>query len=315
MPLGMTAPPVLCLTDVHKAYAGRPAVRGVSFTIPGGGITGILGPNGAGKSSLLKMILGILGPDDGSIALWGKAPEIGGLAKVGYLPEERGLYRKMKCAEIIAYFAQLKGVPAGEAKKRARALLETHGLGAWADRPVKQLSKGMAQKVQILACVAHEPDLIILDEPFSGLDPVNQATVETLVTDLAAAGKTVLFSTHVMEHAERLCDRIILIGRGRKLFDGPVSDALGLVPRSAIVDVDQGFDAVGTLASRGFRAEAIEGGEDGAARVRLALSDASEGRRALTALLEAGAPLRQFEPNRPHLRDAFVQLVNAAEAV
>jgi ABC-2 type transport system ATP-binding protein len=299
---------VLELDRVSKRYGEVLAVDGVSFAIPGGGITGILGPNGAGKSTTLKMIVGVLGPSAGAIRLFGAAPAIGTLARVGYLPEERGLYRRMTPASAIRYFARLKGMKAGPADAAARRLLDEHGLGAWADKPVKSLSKGMAQKVQILAAVAHDPDFVLLDEPFSGLDPVNQQTLEDLVVGLAARGKTVLFSTHVMEHAERLCQRIVLIARGRVAFDGATADALAQAPRAAVVATDAGFDAAGVLAAAGFAASA-EPCDPGETRLRVSLATGQDAGEVLKALVAAGAPLRLFEPTRAHLRDAFVKLV------
>src|SRR5262245_54050791 len=216
---------VLELEQVTKLYGDFRAVDQVSFQVQEGSITGFLGPNGAGKTTTLRMILGILKPTTGRIAVFGAPSALEVRQRVGYLPEEKGLYKKMKCWAIVAYFATLKGVDRGTAKRRAYELLERYGLKDFAEKRTEALSKGMGQKVQVLASIAHDPELVILDEPFSGLDPVNQQVLEEVVRDIAARGHTVLFSTHVMQHAERLCDRILLMARGRKIFDGDLAAA------------------------------------------------------------------------------------------
>ncbi|MEZ6023662.1 MAG: ATP-binding cassette domain-containing protein, partial [Hyphomonadaceae bacterium] len=209
-----------------KRYGARTAVEDLSFSVPQGAIYGVLGPNGAGKSTTLRMLVGVLRPTAGQISVLGAPPTREVMQRVGYLPEERGLYRGMSARAAIAYLARLKGTPSGKAFKRADALLTDHGLGKVKRKKIKTLSKGMAQKVQVLGAIAHEPELVIFDEPFSGLDPVNQKVLEETIRAQAAAGRTILFSTHVMEHAERLCDRILLIAHGRKAFEGTVPEAL-----------------------------------------------------------------------------------------
>ncbi|MET0544736.1 MAG: ATP-binding cassette domain-containing protein [Caulobacterales bacterium] len=310
----MTA--VLELQNVQKQFGGRPAVRGVSLAVEQGAIFGFLGPNGAGKTTSLRMALGIIEPDAGSALLFGKRPSAESLDRVGFLPEERGLYRKMKCEDIIVYFARLKGMHADAARLRARELLQRFGLADYARRKVKDLSKGMAQKIQVLAAVVHNPDLVILDEPFSGLDPVNQSALEDLVRDLAAQGRTVIFSTHVMEHAERLCDRIALIAGGRKIFDGGVREALAHCPRWVEIEAPKQSDMDGVAAALGAVAErsdhVCDDPED--IRWRLVLPKAIEPQAALRACLSRGVDVRLFEPHRPRLRDAFVQLVGDDDA-
>src|SRR5690606_17245031 len=194
-----------------KRYGARTAVQDLSFRVPAGSIYGVLGPNGAGKSSTLRMLVGVMRPTAGRISVLGGPLTRDVMQRVGYLPEERGLYRAMSARSAIAYLARLKGAPSGKAFKRADQLLNEHGLSKVKRKKVKTLSKGMAQKVQVLASIAHESELIIFDEPFSGLDPVNQRVLEDTIRAEAAKGKTILFATHVMEHAERLCDRILLI--------------------------------------------------------------------------------------------------------
>lgn len=303
----------LSIENLVKTYGPRRAVDGLSFAAPRGEIFGVLGPNGAGKSSTLRMIVGILRPTSGRVLLNGAPPSYAALKRVGYLPEERGLYKAMTARAAITYFARLKGTPAKEARRRADALLEAHGLGAVAGKKIKTFSKGMAQKVQILSTIAHKPDIVILDEPFSGLDPVNQASLEALVRELAADGCTVLFSTHVMEHAERMCDRVVLIANGRKAFEGSVSEALAEVARSAEVETDGPFELGMALAPLGFPTILIEGARPGARRWRVELDGSADAaQRCLAACVAAGAPLTAFEPARATLHDAFVKLVAQA---
>jgi ABC-2 type transport system ATP-binding protein len=286
----------------------RTAVRDLSFSVPQGAIYGVLGPNGAGKSTTLRMLVGVLRPSAGRISILGGPVSRDVLKRVGYLPEERGLYRAMNARAAIAYLARLKGTPAGQAFKRADRLLTEHGLGKVKRKKVKTLSKGMAQKVQVLGAIAHEPDLIIFDEPFSGLDPVNQRVLEETIRAQAAAGRTILFSTHVMEHAERLCDRILLITEGRKAFEGTVAHALALAPSVAMLETDGDFDLAGALRPRGFNIT-FDGEEHGNKRWRARLENGKGSRQLLQACVEAGAPLSLFEPARASLHEAFVALV------
>lgn len=291
-----------------KRYGARTAVDGLSFQVPRGGIYGVLGPNGAGKSSTLRMLVGVLRPNQGQVRIFGEAPSYDTLRRVGYLPEERGLYRKMSARGAIAYLARLKGMSSGRAFKRADELLKAHGLGDVRKKKVKMLSKGMAQKVQVLGAIAHEPELIIFDEPFSGLDPVNQRVLEDTIRNEAAAGRTILFSTHIMEHAERLCDRIVLIAGGKRAFEGTVNEALALAPSVAMLETDGGFDLAAALGQRGFNI-VPDGEEHGARRWRAKLENGKGSRQLLQACVEAGAPLSLFEPARASLHEAFVALV------
>ena len=213
------------LDGVTKRYGAFTAVDNLSFEVAKGEIYGFLGPNGAGKTTSLRMMLDIIQPTEGKIAILGSRSAIPVRRRIGYLPEERGLYRKMKAAESIAYFAQLRGLSRAEARAKAHELLERFGLEKFARSKNEALSKGMAQKVQLLATIAHEPELLILDEPFSGLDPINQQTLEDLIRDQRRAGRTIIFSTHVMQHAERLCDRFLILAGGRKRFEGTLGEA------------------------------------------------------------------------------------------
>jgi ABC-2 type transport system ATP-binding protein len=291
-----------------KRYGARTAVQDLSFTVPRGGIYGLLGPNGAGKSTTLRMLVGVLKPTEGQISVLGGPATLDTMQRVGYLPEERGLYRGMSARSAIAYLARLKGMPSGKAHKRADALLTDHGLGKFKRKKIKTLSKGMAQKVQVLAAIGHEPELVIFDEPFSGLDPVNQQVLEETIRSIAASGRTILFSTHVMEHAERLCDRILLIAHGRKAFEGTVPEALALAPSVAVLETDGDFDLAGALAPKGFSVS-LDGEEHGNRRWRARLENGRGSRQLLSACVEVGAPLSLFEPARASLHEAFVALV------
>jgi len=208
-----------------KTFDGKRAVDGVDLMVPAGTIYGVLGPNGAGKTTTLRMLLGIIDPDEGERKVLGQSQPLRAAGQIGYLPEERGLYPAMPAREAIAFMGALRGLPLKEGRRRADALLQAHGLGEAAHRAIRTLSKGMAQTVQILGTLVHGPKLIVLDEPFSGLDALNQGRLEALIREQAATGATILFSTHVIAHAERLCARIAIIAGGRVQFEGSVDDA------------------------------------------------------------------------------------------
>ncbi len=302
----------LRLDGVTKRYGQFTAVRDLSFSVGKGEIVGFLGPNGAGKSTSLRMALGVIPPDEGSVSLFGAAPEIKSLRRVGFLPEERGLYKKMTAEDTIVHFARLKGLEKALARKRAADLLEATGLGPFRKTRIAKLSKGMAQKVQILSTLAHAPDFLILDEPFSGLDPMNQQALEDLIRAEHDRGATILFSTHVMEHAERLCDRIVMVARGRKMFDGTIDEGLNLLGRAARIAVEPGFDLGAALAPKGFVAE--RAASKGAGETwRVAINKGGSAQDVLRAAIEAGAPIVSFTPEEGRLRDVFVTLAGEAE--
>jgi ABC-2 type transport system ATP-binding protein len=211
--------------QIVKRFDGDTAVDGIDLTIKKGSIFGILGPNGAGKTTTLRMLLGIIDPDEGERYLLGSSDPISKAHKVGYLPEERGLYQSMKAYDAIAFMGALRGLPLTEGRKRGREMMQNHGLGDAVDKQIRALSKGMAQTVQLLGTIVHEPDLIILDEPFSGLDALNQGKLERLIRGQADKGVTVIFSTHVIAHAERLCEEIAIVADGKVPFKGKVSAA------------------------------------------------------------------------------------------
>ena len=208
-----------------KSFDGKEAVRGIDIAVPEGSIYGILGPNGAGKTTTLRMLLGIIEPDRGTRTLLGHERPLEAAKIVGYLPEERGLYPAMTTKEAIAFMGALRGLPLEVGRKRGEILLQQNGLGDYVDKPIKSLSKGMAQTIQLFGTIVHKPKLVVLDEPFSGLDAINQGRLESLIRDEAASGTTVIFSTHVIHHAERLCERIAIIAGGLIRFEGLVSEA------------------------------------------------------------------------------------------
>lgn len=299
----------LQLEEVTKRYGAFTAVDHLSFTAERGKITGFLGHNGAGKTSTLRMALGLIAPTEGRITVLGETDARKVRDRIGFLPEERGLYRRMTAVEAISFFAQLKGVSARAAKAKAMELLESQGLEAAAKRHISALSKGMAQKVQLLAALAHEPELVILDEPFSGLDPVNQQTLESMIRNLARRGATVVFSTHVMQHAERLCEHVILLARGRKVFDGGVAAARAHAPRALVLEGQIDERKVAALPGvAGVVTEPIDGGQ----RVTAALKTGASGQDALRAAFSHGLDVTRFELKEPSLHEAFIVLTGSA---
>ena len=309
----------LRMSNASKHFGNFTAVDRLSFEVPKGKIIGFLGPNGAGKSTSLRIALGVMTPDQGEAQLFGAPPNLTALARVGFLPEERGLYKKMSPKATIAYFARLKGLSARDANLRADELLESSGLGRVASSKNSKLSKGMAQKVQILATLAHRPDFLILDEPFSGLDPVNQQVLEDLIRSEHARGATILFSTHVMEHAERLCDSIIMMAKGKKVFDGNLQAAYDTLDRGARLGVSDAFDAGAALKEAGFELTLDQTDEDehSISWWHAALPPGRNAQDLLRAAIEKGVPIAGFMPDEARLRDVFVNLAgpDAAEAL
>ena len=292
-------------SGLTKMFGKAYAVRGVNLNVPKGSIYGVLGPNGAGKTTTLRMLLGIIDPDSGQRRLLGETSPRNASNRVGYLPEERGLYPSMKAREAIAFMGALRGLDWQEGRKRAGVMMERAGLGAATDKKIKQLSKGMAQLVQLLGSIVHTPELIVLDEPFSGLDPVNQEHLEALILAERDRGATILFSTHVMGHAERLCDRLSIIAGGLVRFEGTVAEARGVLPMRAHYVPCAGAEAVAKLlpadaeqTSAGWRFTVPEGGAE----------------KLLLSLIKAGHGIEGLSIERPGLHDAFVRIVGEANA-
>ena len=292
-------------TDIVKDFGETRAVDGVSLSVPTGSIYGILGPNGAGKTTLIRILLGIIDPSSGTRRVLGHERPLDAAQQVGYLPEERGLYPAMYTREAIAFLGALRGLPLGEGRRRADELLERHGLGDWAKKPIRTLSKGMAQTAQLLGTIIHNPRLIVLDEPFAGLDAINQARLEELIRRETRAGATVIFSTHVIAHAERLCEHIAIIAKGRVVFDGTVDDARGrLRPivrlRTRAADGPWRSAIPGSARREGDQwvFELPEGGPE----------------PLLKALIDGGAGIEELSIERPGLHDAFVAIAGEAAA-
>jgi len=302
---------VLELNKVSKRYGTFTAVDDISFSIPAGSIYGFLGPNGAGKTTTIRMILDILKPDSGDIRILGESCALNVRHRIGYLPEEKGLYKKMRVWAIIAYFGTLKGMSKKEAKLRAFELLERYGLKDYAEAKVESLSKGMGQKVQVLSAVVHHPELVILDEPFSGLDPVNQEVLEQLINDMAQAGQTVIFSTHIMQHAERLCDRMLLITKGKKVFDGTLADAHAIIPRRVVLecagDIRPFIDPTGIIEVNEVFPEELA--PQGTRHWEIQIKEHTNPQTILQCCINAGIPLTRFDHTQPSLHDVFVRLV------
>lgn len=300
----MTA--ALTLEGVNKRYGGFHAVRDLSFHVEKGSICGFLGPNGAGKTSTIRMILGLQPATSGRIEILGADDGRRVRDRIGFLPEERGLYKKMTPVDAIAFFGALKGVPLGEGRRRAREMLEQQGLGGASRKKMKELSKGMAQKVQLIAAVVHRPEFVILDEPFSGLDPVNQQGLEAMIRGLAADGATVLFSTHVMQHAERLCDKVVLLARGRKAFEGTVDEAKATSRR--FLELEGPIEAAQVAALPGVADVEIASEHDGVRVLKAHLAPGARGQQTLKSAFLGGLDVHRFDLREPTLHDAFIDL-------
>ncbi len=291
----------LVVDGVSKRFGDHVAVNRISLAIPQGTIYGFLGPNGAGKTTTIRMVMDIFRPDEGRLTVLGHDQPAAVKNRVGYLPEEKGLYKKMKTGELVAYLGRLKGLSSAEAKRRARDLLTRYGLGEWVDKRCEALSKGMGQKVQLLATLIHEPELVILDEPFSGLDPVNAELLRDMILDIKRAGRTIIFSTHVMEQAEQICDSIILINKGRKILDGPLASVKASGEHAIRVDYDGDGSIMRTLPG-------VARVNDAGKTAELFLAPGGDPQQILAALVGRVA-IRRFDLREPSLHEVFVRAV------
>jgi ABC-2 type transport system ATP-binding protein len=291
--------------DLVKEFGETRAVDGVTLSVPAGSIYGILGPNGAGKTTLLRILLGIIDPSSGTRRVLGRERPLDAAREGGYLPEERGLYPAMYTREAIAFLGALRGLSLGEGRRRADELLERHNLGDWAKKPIRTLSKGMAQTAQLLGTIIHNPRLIVLDEPFAGLDAINQARLEELIRHETAEGATVIFSTHVIAHAERLCEHIAIIAKGRVAFDGTVDEARGRL---------RPIVRLRTRASDGPWRSAIPSSGRREGDQWVFELPASGPEPLLKALIEGEAGIETLAIERPGLHDAFVSIAGDAAA-
>lgn len=303
MPEKAEKPVSLRVENVTKRFGDFTAVEDLSFEVRAGRVFGFLGPNGAGKTTTIRMIVGITAPDDGSIHLFGEriSPELQN--RIGYLPEERGLYKKMKVVDQLRYFAELKGVPRDKAEKKIDFWLDRMQLSEWKRKKTTDLSKGMQQKIQFVSTVLHDPDLLILDEPFSGLDPVNVEFMIEVLSEFRTQEKTVIFSTHLMSTAERLCHDIILINKARKVISG------------SLREIKESY-GTNLIAFRGVGAERVLSDKSCVDRVvshadeqELHLASGVDPQQVLKALLDSGAAVTKFEITEPSLNDIFIEKV------
>ena len=291
----------LILENVNKRFGDVHAVDDVSFRVNAGTICGMIGPNGAGKTTTIRMIMSIIYPDSGRITVLGNTNSEAVKDRLGYLPEEKGLYKKMKTGEIMAYFGRLKGMNGRDAKARAAELLTRYGLGDWVDKRCETLSKGMGQKVQLLATLIHGPELVILDEPFSGLDPVNRELMRDLILKMKQDGRTVIFSTHVMEQAEQICDYILMINKGKVVLDGTLAKVKSVGDKGILIDYDgdgsflRGLPGVGRVNDSGKQAE-------------LFMLDGADPQKILAALV-GKIEVRRFDLRDPSLHEIFIRTV------
>ena len=299
--------PTVSIDNITKRFGDFTAVNQLSLAVYPGRIYGLLGPNGAGKTTPIRMIVNIMVPDSGRIKVFGQELTPSLQDRIGYLPEERGLYKKMKVGEQIRFFAALKNVEASEADRRITRWLARLKLAEWKNRKAGELSKGMQQKVQFINSIVHEPDLLILDEPFSGLDPVNVELLKDVILELKASGKTIIFSTHQMEIAERICDDICLINGSRKVLEGSIREVKRGFSRHAVALRLLGGDEV--LADQSL-VNKIERHSDG---MEVFLAAGANAQTLLKRLIEAGAQIERFEMIEPSLTNIFIDKVSESQ--
>src|SRR2546421_6575687 len=312
----MTSPfptPILILDRVSKRFAGHTAVDELSLSVPRGVIYGLLGPNGAGKTTTIRMIMDILEPDGGAVRIFG---EPGGgrthSGRIGYLPEERGLYRKMRVLDVLVFLGEMKGVDRRRARQRAGEWLERLGLAEWRLRRVDELSKGMQQKVQFISTILHDPALVVLDEAFAGLDPVNAQVMKDAVLELRARGATILLSTHIMEQAEKLCEHVCIIARGRKLVDGPLGDIKHTRGgHHLVVEFDGSVGAAAQVFADPLLVKKVD---DYGQYAEVEVATGADPQRILRDLVASGARLARFELREPSLLKIFIDLVGPEAA-
>ncbi|MBL8996381.1 MAG: ATP-binding cassette domain-containing protein [Gemmatimonadetes bacterium] len=305
----------LDIQGIAKSYDGHVAVRELSLAVPRGMVYGLLGPNGAGKTTTIRMILDIIEPDQGSIKLFGRSHKEGGvLDRLGYLPEERGLYKKMSVRDVLRFLAELKGVKRRVADPRIDQWLDRLSLRTpekdWSTAKIDELSRGMQQKVQFISTLLHEPELVILDEPFSGLDPINAQALKDTVVDLKRAGKTVIFSTHLMDNAERLCDSVCIIARGEKVLDGSVAAVKAEnAGRTVVLALD---GSAGDALAPVFRDKSLVDRVDDQSRFfEIELAAGADAQHLLKRIVDTGVRVQRFERVQPSLHQIFLQRVGA----
>jgi len=296
-------PPTLVLEHVTKRFGDFTAVDDLSLQVRPGRVFGLIGPNGAGKTTTIRMIVNITAPDTGTILLFGRRIDSGLQDRIGYLPEERGLYKKMRIADQLRFFAEIKNLRGKQVESRIDQWLARVKLSEWKNKRSMELSKGMQQKIQFITAVIHDPDLLILDEPFSGLDPVNVEIMKEIVLDLKREGKTIIFSTHQMEVAEKICDDICLLNRSQKVLDGSLREIKRSFGRNAIAVRCEGGD--GVLDDPALVSKLVRHADEAQAL----LAEGADAQTLLKRLLAAGAVIGKFEMVEPSLNDIFITKV------
>jgi len=304
------------ITNVTKRFAQHTAVRDLTLRVPAGSVYGLLGPNGAGKTTTIRMILNVIAPDTGTIRIFGQpASEPSITNRIGYLPEERGLYRKMQVRRVLRFLAELKGVPGKAADKLIDEWLERLSLKTpekdWGMAKVDELSRGMQQKVQFIGTLLHDPDLVILDEPFSGLDPINAQALKDTVVELKRRGKTVIFSTHLMDNAERLCDSVCIIARGEKVLDGTV---VGVKEQHGARNIALALDGGGLEAVASILRDnsLVKRADDSNRFFEIELAPGADPQALLRRVVDSGASVQRFEMIQPSLHQIFLEKVGAS---
>jgi len=303
------------LSHVTKRFDRHVAVSDLSLTVPTGVVYGLLGPNGAGKTTTIRMLLNLIAPDEGTVRILGVPPSAPGVIdRVGYLPEERGLYKKMQVRRVLRFLGELKGLTGREADKRIDAWLERFGLDTpardWGDAKVDELSRGMQQKVQFIGTLLHDPELVVLDEPFSGLDPINAQALKDTVLELRQRGRTVIFSTHLMDNAERLCDSVCIIAQGEKVLDGDVT-AVREAHSGRSVAIAFVESPPPTVAEVLRDRTLVTRADDSNRSVEVELAPNADPQQLLARLMAAGARLERFELVRSSLHQIFLEAVGA----
>ncbi len=289
--------------NISKHFGDFKAVDNISFNIEKGAVYGLLGPNGAGKTTTIRMIMDIIAPDSGTIAFSGNRPSADFADRIGYLPEERGLYRKMKVGDVILFMAELRGMNRVDAFDEIDRWLQKMDLAEWKNRKIEELSKGMAQKIQFITTVIHKPELIILDEPFSGLDPINMTLLKDLMLELNADGATIIFSTHIMEQAERLCERICLVNAGKIVVEGDLKEIKKSFGKGS-VEIEYSGN-VDLIKNSRFVVSCNDFGQ----YVEVKLRAPEHYNALLRELVEASVDITRFELMEPTLHEIFVQSV------
>ncbi len=307
------AGPAVELAGLCKSFGGKIAVRDFDMTIPRASTYGLLGPNGAGKTTTIRMMLRVLDPDSGQVRVLGEPLTQASLNHFGYLPEERGIYRQMRVKRLLQFFAELKGMPKRVAVQKIMYWLERFELADRANSKVQELSKGNQQKIQFISAILHEPEIVVMDEPFSGLDPINQQLLKEIIVDLKRAGKTIIFSTHIIENAERICDHVCIMARGAKVADGTMSQVKRIHGDNYVAIT---FDPWTREASSALRAATVVvSARENGSTAEVMLRPGADPQELLRHLVQAGVRIKRFDYGEPSLEQVFLEKVGAPDDV